>query len=78
MCDMIYPIVSHVRHLRNRLAGFIREKRGDKTLREFSARYGLSKDTVKRVEQADQNVTIDTLYHMCKVFRCDVGDLFPK
>lgn len=67
-----------MRHLRNRLASFIKEKRGDKTLREFSTRYGLSKDTIRRIEDADQNVTIDTLQHLCKVFRCDIADLFPK
>ena len=47
-------------------------------MRAFSARYGLSKDTVARIEKADQNVSIDTLEHMCKVFRCDIETLFPQ
>lgn len=66
-----------MRQLRRRLSVFMKAKRGDKPLREFAARYALSKDTVARIESQDQNVTIDMLEHMCKVFRCDVGDLFP-
>ena len=49
----------------------------ERTLREFAARYGLSKDTVRRMEAGEQNVTIDTLEHLCKVFRCDIAELFP-
>lgn len=67
-----------MRHLRKRLAVFLREKRGEMTLREFSKKYGLSKDTANRIENCDQNVTIDTLEHFCKVFKCDIGDLFPS
>lgn len=66
-----------MRHLRYRLARFIKDKRGKKTLREFAKRYGLSKDTVMRIENEEQNITIDMLEHLCKVFRCDVKDLFP-
>lgn len=66
-----------MRQLRRRLAAFMKEKRAEKPLREFAARYRLSKDTVARIENEEQNVTIDMLDHMCKVFRCDVADLFP-
>ena len=77
MRDKLCFIVSQMRQLRNRLATFIENKRGDKTLREFEVRYGLSKDTVRRLQKGEQNVTINTLQHMCKVFHCDIGDLFP-
>ncbi|BFM18913.1 hypothetical protein R50073_50960 (plasmid) [Maricurvus nonylphenolicus] len=66
-----------MRQLRGRLAIFIKTKRGDQPLRDFAKRYGLSKDTVSRIESEEQNVTIDTLQHMCKVFHCDISDLFP-
>ena len=66
-----------MRKLRRRLATFMKKKRAEKPLREFAARYSLSKDTVARIENEEQNVTIDMLDHMCKVFRCDIVDLFP-
>ena len=79
MCDSTWLKVSYMRqiHLRKRLARYIHEKRGDRSLREFASRYSLSKDTVSRIETLEQNVTIDTLEHMCKIFRCDIADLFP-
>ena len=64
-------------HLRKRLAKYIKDKRGDMSLREFAKRYRLSKDTVARIEGQEQNITIDTLDHMCRTFRCDISDLFP-
>ncbi len=77
MCDKVYLKVSQMRQLRRRLAAFMKGKRAEKPLREFAARYRLSKDTVARIENEEQNVTIDMLDHMCKAFRCDVADLFP-
>lgn len=64
--------------LRKRLALFLRGKRGDLTEREFARKVGLSKSTLSRLENQQQNATIHTLEHLCKVFRCEVGDLFPR
>lgn len=73
----MYLTVPQMRRLREKLAKFMREKRGDTPLREFAGRYGLSKATVSRIENTDQNVTVDTLEHLCKVFKCNIEDLFP-
>ncbi len=45
---------------------------------EFARLTGLSKATLNNLENQAQNVTIDTLEHLCKVFRCQIQDLFPK
>ena len=62
--------------LRRRLAEFMREKRGDTNLRDFSRKIGLSRASIQRIETEDQNVTLDTLEHLCKVYRCDIAHLF--
>jgi transcriptional regulator with XRE-family HTH domain len=64
-------------HLRKRLAKFVKDKRGDEPLRIFAKRYGMSKDTVARIESQELNVTVDALNHMCKAFRCTIEELFP-
>lgn len=67
-----------MRSFRRNLAKFITEKRGNQPLRDFARHCGLSKTTVSRIEKEEQNVTIDTLEHLCKVFHCDIQDLFPR
>ena len=62
--------------LRNRLAETLRKKRGDMTEREFARKIGLSKTTLHRIENCEQNVTIDTLEKLCKSFKCDIAELF--
>lgn len=64
-------------HLRQRLAKFIRDKRGDTPQREFARKIGLAQSTIMRIENLDQNVTLQTLEQLCKVFHADVADLFP-
>ena len=63
--------------LRMRLAKFIRDQRGDATQREFARKIGVAQSTIMRIENVDQNVTIDTLERLCRIFRVDVGELFP-
>lgn len=64
-------------HLRQRLAKFIREKRGDLSQREFARKIGVTQSTIMRIENLDQNVTLKTLETLCRAFRADIGDLFP-
>jgi transcriptional regulator with XRE-family HTH domain len=64
--------------LRQRLARFIREKRGEMPQRDFARKIGVAQSTIMRIENLDQNVTIDTLESLCKVFHADVADLFPR
>ena len=63
--------------LRMRLAKFIREKRGTATQREFARKIGVAQSTIMRIENLDQNVTIDTLDRLCRIFNTDVQGLFP-
>lgn len=64
-------------HLRMRLAKFIREKRGTATQREFARKIGVAQSTIMRIENLDQNVTINTLEKLCRIFHTDVDGLFP-
>jgi transcriptional regulator with XRE-family HTH domain len=63
--------------LRTRLARFITERRGGMPQREFARTTGLAQSTIMRIENLDQNVTLDTLEQLCKTFRVDIAELFP-
>ena len=63
---------------RKYLATEMKRRRGDLSMRDFAVKAGLSKTSLQRIENEDQNVTIDTLEHLCKKFKCDVGDLLGK
>src|SRR5690606_26135838 len=65
-------------HLRQRLAKFIREKRGKTPQRDFARKIGEAQSTIMRIENEDQNVTLSTLETLCQVFHTDIGDLFPR
>ncbi|MDO8909924.1 MAG: helix-turn-helix transcriptional regulator [Pseudohongiella sp.] len=64
-------------HLRSRLAAFIRQRRGTTPQRVFARKMGVAQSTIMRIENEDQNVTLQTLEQLCKAFHVDVGDLFP-
>lgn len=64
--------------LRQRLALFIRNKRGNTPQRDFARKIGVAQSTIMRIENLDQNVTLDTLEHLCRTFHADIGDLFPQ
>ncbi len=46
--------------------------------RDFARKIGVAQSTIMRIENLDQNVTIDTLESLCKGFHADVADLFPR
>ncbi len=64
-------------HLQKRLAKFIKEKRGETSQREFARKIGVSQSSITRIENHEQNVTLDTLEHLCKYYRVDIAELFP-
>ena len=37
---------------------------------------GISRVTLTRLENADQNTTLKTLGQLCRALRCRIGDLF--
>lgn len=64
-------------HLRQRLARFVKEKRGKTPQRVFARRIGVAQSTIMRIENEDQNVTLDTLESLCQAFHAEIADLFP-
>lgn len=64
-------------YLRKRLAQFIRLRRGKMTQRDFARRLGVAQATVMRMENEEQNVTLDTLERLCVVLKVEIGELFP-
>jgi len=67
----------HMVYLRKRLSSFIRTRRGSMTQREFARRVGVAQSTVMRIENEDQNVTLETLETLCDAFQVEIGELFP-
>jgi DNA-binding XRE family transcriptional regulator len=65
-------------HLKRRLAKYIRSRRGNASQKEFARKIGVAQSTIMRIENEDQNVTINTLEQLCKAFKCDIDELFPK
>jgi transcriptional regulator with XRE-family HTH domain len=62
--------------LQKQLGRFLRKKRGHMTLPAFARKLGISSSSLHRMEQGEQNVTLRTLEHLTKRFRCKVSDLF--
>lgn len=62
---------------RKALAREIRQRRGDLSQRDFAQKIGVAQSTVMRIENESQNVTIDTLEHLCKRFKCSLTELIP-
>lgn len=64
------------KRLAKQLAEFLRKKRGDLTFQQFSRKTGISDSTLHRLELAEQNITINTLEHLCDRLKCSVGEIF--
>ncbi len=62
--------------LRHQFGHFLRQQRGDRTLRDFGKVTGLSSSTLQRLEIGEQNVTLDTLEKVLKRMGVTVGDVF--
>jgi DNA-binding Xre family transcriptional regulator len=60
------------------LANTLRSMRRDADVSqaEMARRLGISRVTLTRLENADQNTTLKTLAQLCRALRCSVGDLF--
>lgn len=68
-------IVPDMGRYRKHLATEMRRRRGKLSMRDFALKAGLSKTSLQRIENEEQNVTIDTLEHLCKKFKCEAEDL---
>lgn len=62
--------------LARRLADNLRKRRSGKTQEVFARKLGISRVSLTRIENAEQNVSLKTLQQLCKALKCDIGDLF--
>jgi transcriptional regulator with XRE-family HTH domain len=62
--------------LHRQLSQFLRKKRGNMTYPAFARKLGLSSSSLHRMEMGEQNVTLKTLEHILKRFRCSASDIF--
>jgi DNA-binding Xre family transcriptional regulator len=60
------------------LASALRRMRqeADLTQAELAKSLGISRPTLTRLENGDQNVTLRTLTQLCRALNCEPGDLF--
>ena len=63
--------------LRKQLGAYLRERRGERTLRDFGREAGLSSSTLQRLELGEQNITVDTLENVLRKLKVTVRDVFP-
>lgn len=61
-----------------KLANFVRRRRGQMTLKQFSRKSGLSLSTLSRLESQSQNITVKSLQQLVNRLGCDVQDLFKE
>jgi transcriptional regulator with XRE-family HTH domain len=62
--------------LAQQLASFMRKKRGESTLKQFSRKTGISDSSLQRIEGGRQNVSLATLQHIIDRFKCSIADIF--
>ena len=63
--------------LKDQLAKFVREKRGDLTLKQFARKVGISDSTLQRVEIGEQNITLKSLQQIVDRLNCEIAEIFP-
>ena len=66
------------RKLQKQLGSFLRKRRGELTLMQFSKKLGISDATLHRLEQGEQNVTITTLERLSERLKCKVGEMLGE
>jgi len=64
--------------LQKQLGQFLRKKRGELSYPAFARKIGISSVSLHRMEMGEQNLTIKTLEHILKRFKCNAGDIFDE
>jgi DNA-binding Xre family transcriptional regulator len=64
--------------LQKQLGQFLRKKRGEMSYPAFARKLGISSSSLHRMEMGDQNVTLKTLEHILKRFKCSANDIFDR
>ncbi|HZL78136.1 MAG TPA: helix-turn-helix transcriptional regulator [Candidatus Limnocylindrales bacterium] len=62
--------------LQKQLGQFLRKKRGEMSYPAFARKVGISSASLHRMEMGGQNVTLKTLEHILKRFKCSMSDIF--
>ena len=62
--------------LDQKLAAYLKKKRGDMTFAEFSRKVGLPASTLFRYEQCQQSATLGRLEQIMKRLKCTIKDIF--
>src|SRR3954464_1748537 len=62
--------------LDEKLAAFLRKKRGEMTYADFSRKVGLPKSTIFRLEQLQQSITLGRLETVMQRLKCTLDDIF--
>jgi len=55
-----------------RVAAFLKNRRGDKTYREFAPKIGLTRSTLHRLENLEQSITLAKLHAIAQRLRTTV------
>ena len=63
--------------LDQRLALFLRQKRGDLPYAAFARKLGIGKSTLFRLGNGQQSVTLKGLQQILNRLKCSVKDVFP-
>jgi len=58
-----------------RVAVFLRQRRGDQTYRQFAPKLGLSSSTLHRLENMEQSITLAKLHAVAQRMRVSIEDI---
>ena len=64
--------------LQKQLGMFLRKRRGNLTLMQFSKKLGISDASLHRMEQGNQNVTLNTIELISERLKCKVGEMLGE
>lgn len=58
-----------------KVAEFLRERRGERTYREFAPILGITRSTLHRLENVEQSITLEKLHKLAKRMRTSVPEI---
>ncbi len=64
--------------LRKRLGSYLRKKRGKLSYQQFAKLVGVSDSSLHRLEQGEQNVTLEVLEQLAKKLKCSVSTMLGR
>jgi transcriptional regulator with XRE-family HTH domain len=73
-----WHILGMAASMQKQLGQFLRKKRGGLSYPAFARKIGISSASLHPMEMGEQNVTLKTLEHILKWFKCSAGDIFDE